>query len=151
MGIITNILLKGNKMIASRELSALHPRVMQMAIEFIKRCKEAGIDVIITSTYRDYESQNALYAQGRTTKGAKVTNAKGGYSMHNFKCAFDFAPLKNGKIDWNDTKLFARCGRIAESIGLEWGGSWTSFVDLPHCQWTNGLTLEQLRNGAKLA
>lgn len=137
-------------MIASRQLSDLHPKVMQMAMEFVKRCKEVGIDVIITSTYRDYESQNALYAQGRTTAGKRVTNAKGGYSMHNFKCAFDFAPLKNGKIDWQDTKLFDRCGAIGKEVGLEWGGDFSSFPDKPHLQYTGGLTMEQLRNGAKI-
>ena len=137
-------------MINSRSLSDLHPKVMMMATKFIAACKDQGIDVSITSTYRDIESQNALYAQGRTTAGKRITNAKGGYSWHNFKCAFDFAPLKFGKIDWNDTKLFDRCGAIAKTVGLEWGGDWSSFPDKPHLQYTGGLTLEQLRNGAKI-
>lgn len=132
-------------MIASRDISDLEPVVAEKCRAFVAKCKEADIDVIITSTFRDYESQDALYAQGRTKPGGVVTKAKGGYSYHNFKLAFDFAPVVNGKIDWDDKATFTKCGRIAESLGLEWGGSW-KFTDMPHCQFTDGQTLEQLRN-----
>jgi O-antigen/teichoic acid export membrane protein len=49
-------------MINSRSLSDLNPKVAALASEFINRCKAKGIDVLITSTYRDAASQNALYA-----------------------------------------------------------------------------------------
>lgn len=138
-------------MINSRQLSDLHPKVMQMCMEFIKRCKEAGIDILITSTYRDNESQNALYAQGRTTAGNKVTNARAGQSFHNYRAAFDFAPIKNGKIDWNDTKTFTRCGEIAETVGLVWSGRWEGKMkEMAHCQYTGGLTLADLQAGKKI-
>jgi peptidoglycan L-alanyl-D-glutamate endopeptidase CwlK len=84
-------------MVNSRSLSDLNPKVAAMCSEFINQCKAKNIDVIITSTYRDTESQNALYAQGRTTAGKIVTNAKGGQSFHNWKVAFDFCPIVNGK------------------------------------------------------
>ena len=79
--------------------------------------------------------------------GKRVTNAKGGQSMHNHRVAFDFVPIVNGKAMWDDARAFRRCGIIAQSLGLEWGGSWTSFPDLPHCQYTGGLTLAQLQAG----
>jgi peptidoglycan L-alanyl-D-glutamate endopeptidase CwlK len=107
-------------MINSRKIEDLLPKVAEMCKAFIAKCKEAGIDILITSTYRDNESQTALYNQGRTTPGHKVTNAKAGSSYHNYKCAFDFAPIKNGKIDWNDAALFAKCGKIGVACGLEW-------------------------------
>lgn len=134
-------------MINSRDINDLHPHVKQLCQNFIEKCSESGIDVMITSTYRDNESQTALYNQGRTTPGSIVTNAKAGQSYHNHKVAFDFAPLKNGKIDWSDTKLFAKCGEIAESVGLEWAGRWVKFKELAHCQFTNGLTITDLQNG----
>lgn len=118
-----------------------------MASEFINRCKAAGIDVIITSTYRDHASQNALYAQGRTTPGKKVTNAKGGQSYHNWKVAFDFCPIVNGKPAWNDVALFTKCGEIAESVGLEWAGRWVKFKELAHCQYTGGLKIADFQAG----
>lgn len=141
-------------MINSRKLEDLDPFVATLARQFLAACKEAGIDVTVTSTYRDNESQTALYAQGRTAPGKIVTNAKAGYSAHNFKCAFDVVPTRNGVAVWGtsgeDGKLWARIGKIGQECGLEWGGAWTSFKDMPHFQYTGGHTLAQLRAGAKL-
>ena len=134
-------------MITSRSINDLVPELQSLCIHFIEACHKAGIDLIITSTYRDFEAQDALYAQGRTTGGKRVTNAKSGESMHNYRVAFDFVPLVNGKPCWDDTKLFEHCGTIAELCGLEWGGRWKSFHDTPHCQWTNGLTLADFKSG----
>jgi peptidoglycan L-alanyl-D-glutamate endopeptidase CwlK len=132
-------------MINSRDINELNPTVASLCQLFINKCKDNNIDVIITSTYRDAESQDSLYAQGRTTPGKKVTNAKAWQSYHNFKVAFDFCPVVNGKAQWNDTATFTKCGEIAESLGLEWAGRWKSFKELAHCQYTEGKTLEQLR------
>ena len=118
-----------------------------MCRTFVARCKAQGIDVLITSTYRDFVSQNALYAQGRTTSGKKVTNAKAGQSFHNWKVAFDFVPIVNGKAQWNDLKTFTKCGEIAESIGLEWAGRWVRFKEMAHCQYTGGLKLVDFQAG----
>jgi peptidoglycan L-alanyl-D-glutamate endopeptidase CwlK len=137
-------------MIASRDLDMLESVVKVKVGFFLNECKKQGIDVLITSTFRDYESQQALYEQGRTTPGNIVTNAPAGYSFHNFRCAFDFVPLVNGKCAWSDTALFTKCGEIAESVGLEWAGRWKSFKELAHCQYTGGLTLEDLRVGKKV-
>jgi peptidoglycan L-alanyl-D-glutamate endopeptidase CwlK len=137
-------------MINSRDLKDLHPIVKKKCEDFIASCKKQGIDVLITSTYRDSESQNALYAQGRTATGNKVTNAKGGQSFHNWKVAFDFVPLVNGKAQWADTALFTKCGEIAESVGLEWAGRWKTFKELAHCQYTNGLSLADFQAGKTL-
>jgi len=137
-------------MINSRKLDDLHPIVAAKADAFIKKCHVAGIDVILTSTYRDAESQAALYAQGRTTPGLKVTNAKAGQSFHNYRVAFDFCPIVHGKAAWNDANLFTQCGIIAESCGLEWAGRWKTFKELAHCQFTNGLKLSDFQSGKHL-
>lgn len=137
-------------MINSRNINDLKPKVAAMCSEFINRCKDAGIDVIITSTYRDAESQNALYAQGRTIPGKKVTNAKAGQSYHNWRVAFDFCPIVNGKCQWGDDALWTKCGEIAESVGLEWAGRWVKFKETAHCQYTGGLTLADFQAGKTL-
>ena len=134
-------------MVNSRSLSDLNPKVAAMCSEFINRCKAESIDVLITSTYRDAASQNELYAQGRTKPGKKVTNAKAGQSYHNWRVAFDFVPIINGKAQWNDAKLFTQCGEIAESVGLEWAGRWTKFKEMAHCQYTGGLKLADFQAG----
>lgn len=130
--------------INSRKLSDLTPEMAKVAQQFIDKCKAAGIDVIITSTFRNNASQAALYAQGRTVPGKRVTNAPAGSSMHNYRTAFDFVPLVAGKAVWNDIALFKKCGAIAKTLGLEWGGDWTSFKDYPHIQQA-GLKLAELK------
>ena len=142
-------------MLNSRDLKDLHPKVQAMATAFIAKCKANGIDVLITSTYRDLESQQALYDQGRSiaskARGEKiVTNAKAGQSFHNWRVAFDFVPIVCGKACWNDTSVFERCGAIAESVGLEWAGRWKTFKELAHCQYTGGLTLADFQSGKTL-
>ncbi len=131
-------------MINSRDIKDLHPVVAAKAKTFIALCKKEGIDVLITSTYRDNESQNAIYAQGRTKPGRIVTYAKGGQSFHNYRLAFDFVPIVNGKAQWNDARTFKRCRQIGESIGLE-----GLKFETAHLQWTGGLTLAQLQKGKR--
>lgn len=139
-------------MINSRKIEDLLPVVAEKVRAFIDACDAEGIDLLVTSTYRDHESQNELYAQGRTKPGKIVTNAKGGESFHNFQCAVDVVPLRNGKPVWNtsgeDGKLWNRIGEIGESVGLEWAGRWRTFREFAHFQYTAGLTLAQLREGA---
>ena len=136
-------------MIASRDIADLLPHVAELAHRFVDACKAQGIDILITSTYRDDASQAALYTQGRTVPGHIVTNAQPGHSYHQYRCAFDFAPLVAGKIPWGDGALFKRCGEIGESVGLEWAGRWKKFKETAHCQWTGGLTLKELQAGRR--
>jgi peptidoglycan L-alanyl-D-glutamate endopeptidase CwlK len=132
-------------MINSRNINDLHPTVAKLCRAFVAECKKAGIDVLITSTYRDIESQNAIYAQGRTKAGRIVTNAKGGQSFHNWRVAFDFVPIVNGKAQWNDARTFKKCRAIGEKLGLEG----LSF-EMAHLQFRGGLSLRDFRAGKKL-
>ena len=137
-------------MINSRSLDDLIPQAHVRADKLIELCKAAGIDLLITSTYRDNESQDALYAQGRTKPGKIVTKAKGGQSFHNYRCAFDVVPLVNGKPVWDDNGLWEQIGRLGKQIGLEWAGDWSTFKESPHFQYTGGKTLKQLQAGEKI-
>jgi peptidoglycan LD-endopeptidase CwlK len=135
--------------ITSRSLDDLLPVVKDMAEQLIEACKAAGIDLLITSTYRDLEAQAELYAKGRTTGGNIVTNAKPGESFHNWRVALDFVPIEDGKCAWSDLAAFERVGEIAERLGFQWAGRWTgSLREEAHVQYTGGLTLTQLENGS---
>lgn len=136
-------------MINSRDINDLNSKVKAKAEQFLQKCKDAGLNVVIYSTFRDHESQNELYAQGRTKPGKVVTKAKGGDSFHNWKVAFDAAPMVNGAIAWNDAKLFEKMGAIGESCGLEWGGRW-KFKDSVHFQYTGGLTISDFKAGKQI-
>jgi peptidoglycan L-alanyl-D-glutamate endopeptidase CwlK len=138
-------------MINSRSLDDLLPAVKVRVEKFLNSAKDAGIDLLVTSTYRDNESQNALYAQGRTKPGRIVTNAKGGQSFHNYRCAVDVVPLLNGKPVWDaENDIWQKVGDLGIAAGLEWAGNWTKFREMPHFQYTNGLNLADLRIGKKI-
>ena len=128
------------------KLELLKPKVRELAEKLINECKRQGHQITITQTLRTIEEQDALYAQGRTKPGNIVTKAKGGYSLHNFGVAFDICPIVNGKAAWSDTTLFKKIGEIGVKFGLEWGGIWTSFPDLPHFQYLAGYSLADFRN-----
>jgi len=139
-------------MINSRNLNDLLPEVKARVDKFIEACNHNGIDLLVTSTYRDNESQAQLYAQGRTALGKIVTNAGPGDSYHNYRCAVDVVPLLNGKPDWDGSHpVWAEIGRLGKECGLEWAGDWKSFKELAHFQYTNGLTLAQLKEGLAIA
>lgn len=138
-------------MINSRKLDDLCEPARKRAKAFIAACAAEGIDLLVTSTYRDNESQDALYAQGRTAPGPIVTRAKAGYSFHNFRCALDVVPIVHGKPCWDaKNPVWDKVGALGKAQGLEWGRDWTRFSESPHFQFTGGLTLEQLRNGATI-
>jgi len=138
-------------MINSRKLTDLHPKAMVKASAFKKKCMDLyGIDVLIYCTYRDFEQQDALYAQGRTTKGRKVTNAKGGQSEHNFRLAWDCVPLNSGKAEWNNTKAYKLMGEVAASLGIDWAGNWKSFKETAHFSFKDGHPLSYFQDGGEL-
>lgn len=137
---------------ASRSLNDLKPAAKQRAEAFLKACADEGLDILIYCTYRSGGEQDELYAQGRTKPGKIVTNARAGDSWHNWGYAFDFVPVVGGKPQWSDASLYAKAGRIAESVGLEWAGRWTGKLkETAHCQYTGGVTLAQLKSGVKIA
>jgi peptidoglycan L-alanyl-D-glutamate endopeptidase CwlK len=146
---------------STARLSGLHPVLLAASTALIERCYARGIPIMITQGLRTIAEQDALYAQGRTKPGPIVTNAKGGYSYHNFGLAVDFALLlPNGtSVSWDmkrdgNTNHIADWQEVAEEgkrLGFEWGGDWTSFKDYPHLQMTFGLTLAQLRSGVQPA
>lgn len=125
-------------MINSRDITDLMPEVAAMAAALVAACEAAGIQLVITSTYRDSESQDQLYSIGRTQPGRIVTRARGGQSLHNYGVAFDVVPVIAGKAIWNDMALWQRVGRLGESVGLEWAGRWQRFREYPHFQCTGG-------------
>ena len=84
-------------MINSRSLDDLIPPARARVQAFLDAAKKEGVDLLVTSTYRDNASQDALYAQGRTKPGRIVTNAKAGQSWHNYRCAVDVVPIVAGK------------------------------------------------------
>ena len=80
---------------------------------------------------RTYAEQDALYA-----KRPKVTNARGGYSLHNFAVAFDVGIFDAKGAYFEDDKWYKKlvdeCGCPDEMLN---GGDWKSLKDYPHYQY----------------
>lgn len=118
-----------------RDITQCHPRLQAAASQLQELCRQQGLNMKIGECFRSKEEQDALYAQGRTEPGNIVTNAPGSSysSMHQWGVAFDFFKNVPGH-EFDDTSFFNRVGALGKSLGLEWGGDWTSPVDKPHLQ-----------------
>lgn len=149
---------------ASREIKHLSQTMQVLYNKFHDRCRrdpwmlKNGISILLTCTYRSPEEQDKLYAQGRSTLGRIVTNARAGKSHHNTRLpdgtpaarAFDIVPLRHGKPVWgtsgngvdddpsddekDDLEVWQRIGAHGEAVGLEWAGRWTRMREFPHFQ-----------------
>ena len=108
-------------------LSGVHPILARKALQMIELAKSEGYEIRVSQGLRTFAEQDKLFA-----KRPKVTNARGGFSFHNYGIAVDFVFVVGGKISW-DEKLYKNLGRWTSRVGLEWGGNWR-FVDLPHVQ-----------------
>ncbi len=116
-------------------LKHVAPTLRGGVIKIIELAHAEGYDLRVTQGLRTITEQDALYAQGRTKPGKKVTNAKGGQSNHNYGLAVDLAFFVDGKLTWEDS-LYLKIGKWAKSAGLLWGGNWKS-PDMPHVELPN--------------
>ncbi len=125
---------KSDKGAFMRDVNALHPKLQQKIAELKQLCEKNGLHIGIGECLRTAAEQDALYAQGRTKPGNRVTNAKGSSysSQHQWGIAFDFYRNDGKGAYHNSDGFFQKTGSLAKSIGLGWGGDWKSPVDLPH-------------------
>lgn len=124
----------------------LHPKVRAEVVSIIDGIEAnwpANVKIRIVQGLRTIEEQDALYAQGRTKPGKRVTNAKGGQSYHNFALAFDFVIMVGNKIHW-DHPLNIVVVNAFKAAGWKWGGDFKSIVDKPHFEKSFGYTVSQL-------
>lgn len=139
-----------------QRIQLLHPKLRQEVNNIYNEITTALTGRAIcrfAHTLRTFKEQDELYAKGRTMAGAKVTNAKGGQSYHNYGLAVDIVLIIDGKVASWDTKAdFDKDGKsewreivtIFKKYGWEWGGEW-KFVDAPHFQKPIGKTIKELQ------
>ena len=145
-------------------ISEAHPKLRQLLKDtYIKANNKLGkgCRLRLTHVYRSPEEQDALYAQGRTKKGAKVTNSKAWQSTHQYGFAIDIVIMydndgdgkfeevswdtkrdgdKDGVADWLEvTKVFTEAGFTNGFISK--GKKW----DFPHFQMDFGLNWRQMK------
>lgn len=114
---------------------------------FMSRCKEEGLNVLITETRRSQERQNYLYCQGRTVAQATAKGISKEFAIKycnpsakqvtwtltsNHKDGYAWDICKNVKgQEYSDSTFFKKCGDIAKELGITWGGTWAT-PDTPH-------------------
>jgi peptidoglycan LD-endopeptidase CwlK len=127
-----------------QRINKLHPSVREEVHKIIEECDKAltgKAKIRVTQALRTSKEQDDLYAIGRTKPGKKITNARGGQSIHNYGFAVDICLVIDGKIaswdtakDWDNDQVadWYECVKIFAKYGWDWGGNWKKFKDLPH-------------------
>ena len=117
----------------------LYCPMVDILLSGVKSANKAGIPVAIFETFRTPQRQDQIYAQGRTTPGNIVSNAKGWQSWHQFGVAADIALLIDGRWSWDfDPK---EVSKHFDTDKLIWGGTFKNF-DGPHYEWRNKPSLK---------
>ena len=128
-------------------IATLLPQVQPIARALVQKGAANGITVKVISALRTFAEQDALFARGRTAPGTKVTNARGGFSNHNFGIAFDVGVFE-GSSYLPESPKYKAVGVLGMELGLEWGGNWKTIVDQPHFQlrptWAADLTEREM-------
>ncbi len=148
--------------VSQDRIDQLHPSIRLDVSNLIEKINTKVLTgrakVRIAQGLRTFAEQDALYAQGRTKPGKKVTNAKGGQSIHNYGLAVDIVLILDGKTaSWDEKSDFDRDQQsdwievVTEfkRAGFSWGGDWRTFKDMPHFEKTSGLSLKQIQDKYK--
>lgn len=121
------------------KISKLHPAVRAEVTAIVKEINTAlngRAKVRIAQGLRTFAEQDKLFAQR-----PKVTNAKGGQSVHNYGFAVDIVLIIDGKTaswdvkkDWDNDRVsdWDECVKVFAKYGWNWGGNWAKFKDMPH-------------------
>ena len=123
-------------------LEGLHPALITAAHKIEGALMAMGHPVVATAGLRTTETQQAIYAQGRTTPGKVVTNTDGVHLKSNhqaqadgFGHAVDYAFLDAaGRPSWDLVHPWGVLGALGKYYGLKWGGDWHSLKDYPHLE-----------------
>jgi peptidoglycan LD-endopeptidase CwlK len=119
-------------------LATVNPTFADLVRAAATSLEAQGTYLLVVSGLRTAAEQDALYAQGRTTPGHIVTNAKAGQSMHNYGLAADIVPYLSGPtgaLNWTpSTPQYQAMVDALKAQGLAWGGDWIHFKDEDHFQ-----------------
>lgn len=148
-------------------LMRVHPTLGIRVQQLIKQLYvDHGLSFGAHMGYRSEAHQYALWKQGRAplelvnklrvqaglqtipaSDNKIVTSLK--FGLHNLGLAVDIVedgdPSRAGiQWSWKNNASYLKIGKIAKEIGLEWGGFWQSFKDVPHVQITGGYSVSEL-------
>jgi len=127
---------------SKNNLIGIHPDLVAV---MNKAITNSPFDFTIVEGVRTVERQQELYAKGRKTAGAIVTNCDGvrAKSSHQVKddgygYAVDLYAYYDGSVQTNDVvklkAIAAHIKHVSKKLGIkiEWGGDWKTIKDYPH-------------------
>ena len=136
--------------ITIERIQTIHPDLrVQLLADYIacNNLLPKGVRLRFTSVFRTVDEQNVLFK-----KRPKVTQAKGGQSIHNYGLAFDMVILidKDGDgkfeaVSWSIDEHWITVVQFFKAKGWEWGGDWKKFKDAPHFQKAVSLGWNELK------
>jgi peptidoglycan L-alanyl-D-glutamate endopeptidase CwlK len=118
------------------KLRDVDPRLAAGIAKVLTALDVLGHPMMVTTGFRTTETQQKLYALGRTMPGHKVTNANGvtTRSRHQDGYAVDCAFVVSGQPSWADALPWDLYGACVEAVGLVWGGRFATLHDRPHAE-----------------
>ena len=122
----------------------LDPIVADKVKQLLGRLEAIGEDILIVSGNRTSVEQDQLFK-----KVPRVTHDDDSNSSHTWGLAIDVVPVTYFGLQWKDGKRYAAIAREAMQLEFEWGWQMWGF-DKPHFQYTQGLTISDLKRGAHL-
>ena len=135
----------GNR--SRKNMIGLHPMIA-FAVEMAIKRTEQDFGILNRGGVRTDAEQAAMYAQGRTTEGSKITWTKD--SFHQYGLAVDLVAYNNGKFNWK-TKNYTEITKAMKSVIKEYDlpiehgyDLWKK--DLPHYQMSGFKPYYDIRN-----
>ena len=114
-------------------LEGVHPDLVKVVQLAAQKCESESFDFCLTDGCRTMEEQIEFVKTGKS-KTLKSRHL-GGYAV-------DYVGLVRGRATYDRDVMRAiaevfKDAALELDIEIEWGGDWTSFVDMPHIQLTH--------------
>lgn len=119
-----------------RDWARLQPQFRHRLLTLLDIARERhGYEVVLLEGYRSPARQAQLAALGPAT-----TLATPERSRHQAGLAADLAFVREGRLLLSERdpwtlQAYRHLGEIATTLGLQWGGEWSSLRDLGHVEW----------------
>lgn len=115
-------------------LQGVHPTLQTAILKIL-----TDLPMFVVEGVRTVRQQQALYAIGRTLPGSKVTDKDGvhhksNHQPHQDGLGYAVDCAWTGPYPFDLRHPWASYGASSQALGLVWGGSWKTLVDLPHVE-----------------
>jgi peptidoglycan LD-endopeptidase CwlK len=137
----------------NRSVNLLYPPFLRQVSAGLDVAHGENLMAYIFEAFRSTERQTFLYAQGRINPNPIVTNARAGFSAHQYgigvDLVFDGSPADGIQWSWEgdyvDAKRgdYARLAVIKKAQGLEWLGD--KNIEAAHFQNFYGFTINEIK------